>query len=327
MGKIALRRPLSILGAIVVIGCILAWQQDYQITPDYEPSVVQQHEKPALPESKTVVAAGDISCSTQSKTYNNGQGTSDACHMQQTADLARRLHPDTLLLLGDVQYESGSAAEFDQSYSKTWGRPDLKTISRPAAGNHEYTTKNANAYYAYFGSAAGDPSNGYYSYDIGAWHAVVLNSNCSFVACNETSEQYRWLKNDLIAHPAKCVVAYYHHPRFSSGTHGENAAMQPLYELLVANHVDIALAGHDHVYERFGLLNATGQPDVSGIRSFIVGTGGKDHYSFRTVQAGSEARINDVFGVLRLELQPARYRWQYIDEKDTVRDTGSESCR
>jgi acid phosphatase type 7 len=329
MDKIRIRRPLLTLFAIVAAFVVLYWQQNYRTIPDYTPPVTNLTDEvlPDAEKSVVLVAVGDISCSTHSPNYNGGNGNRFGCHMKQTAELARRLEPQALLLLGDLQYESGDLAQFNTSYSQSWGADDLKRISRPVPGNHEYTTKNAAGYFEYFGAAAGEPEKGYYSYDIGGWHIVALNSNCSTVPCGTNSEQLKWLQADLKKHVNKCSIAYFHHPLFSSGTHGGNNFMKPMYEVLTQNKVDITIGGHDHLYERFGLLNSAGLSDASGVRNFVVGTGGKDLYPFRKEQAGSEVRISSAFGVLKLVLKNDSYNWQFIDENNSILDAGNENCR
>ncbi len=293
--------------------------------PDYAPRPAAQ--TPAFGEVPiTIVAVGDISCATDSPNFNNGEGNEKGCHMKQTAELARRLKPAAILLLGDLQYDKGEYAQFKDSYGKSWGAPDLKAISRPVPGNHEYGTKDASGYYEYFGSAAGDPAKGYYSYDQGSWHIVALNSNCKYVPCDENSEQYRWLQQDLADHPVSCTIAYYHHPLFSSGTHGTNDFMRPIYAALDMGGVDVILAGHDHLYERFAPQDSRQMASATGPRSFIAGTGGKDRYPFREQEPNSEFRLSSAFGVLKLDLAKDSYAWSFIDEANTIQDSGTGSC-
>jgi F5/8 type C domain-containing protein/calcineurin-like phosphoesterase family protein/glycosyl hydrolase family 99 len=228
--------------------------------------------------------------------------------------------------LGDYAYESGSATDFKNCFDPSWGRH--KSRMHPAAGNHEYNTAGAAPYYAYFGAAAGDSSKGYYSYNVGTWHIVVLNSNCSKIGgCDTGSAQYAWLKADLAANPASCTLAYWHHPLFSSGEHGNNTVTKPLWQLLQTNGAELVLTGHDHDYERFAPQNADGVATANGIREFVVGTGGRGHYSFPTVRANSEVRYNSGFGVLRLVLKDGSYTWEFISEAGkTFTDSGSGTC-
>ncbi len=235
--------------------------------------------------------------------------------------------PGTLITLGDNAYESGTATEFVNCYGPTWGR--YKARTHPAAGNHEYATKGASGYFAYFGAAAGDPTKGYYSYDLGTWHIVVINSNCSEIqGCQAGSPQERWLRTDLSRHPTRCMLAYWHHPRFSSGQHGNDNEMQPIWQALYDAAVDVVLNGHDHDYERFARQTPTGRADpLQGIREFVVGTGGKEHYPFGPPIANSQVRDDKTFGVLKLTLHPTSYDWAFIPVAGkTFTDSGHTAC-
>lgn len=228
-----------------------------------------------------------------------------------TANLLDTL-PGTIAALGDLAYQSGASWEFTLCYGPTWGRHRART--RPAVGNHEYESSGARPYYDYFGAAAGPRGQGWYSYELGAWHIVVLNSNCGDVGgCGEGSPQERWLREDLAAHPARCTAAYMHHPRFSSGRHGGSASMEPFWRTLYEGGVDIVLAGHDHHYERFAPQDPSGRLDrARGIRQFLVGTGGIFFYPLESTRPNSEARNNDTWGVLELTLHPDRYDWRFV---------------
>ncbi|MBA2701891.1 MAG: putative Ig domain-containing protein [Chloroflexi bacterium] len=233
-----------------------------------------------------------------------------------------------VLTLGDNAYNSGTLAQFETCFGPSWGRAKART--RPAAGNHEYRTLNAADYFTYFGGAAGDPTKGYYSYDYGAWHVVVLNSgDCAVVACAVGSAQEAWLRADLAASDAACTIAVWHHARFSSGSsHGSNAALQPFYQALYDFDADLILTGHEHNYERFAPQTATGLADpVRGIRQFVVGTGGAGHYGFGPTLANSEVRNSDTFGVLALRLGATGYGWDFVPEAGkTFTDRGSAAC-
>ena len=234
----------------------------------------------------------------------------------------------TVFTLGDNAYPDGSARQFAECYEPTWGRHKDRT--RPAAGNHDYETENAAAYFDYFGEAAGDPETGYYSYDLGAWHVVVLNSNCDEIGgCDAGSDQERWLRDDLAAHPAACTVAYWHHPRFSSGkNHGDEPEVAPLWDALYDAGADVILAGHDHLYERFAPQDADGDADPArGIRSFVVGTGGKDRYRLEEPRPNSEVRDDDTHGVLVVMLHPTGYDWSFRPiAGQTFHDEGTAAC-
>jgi len=267
----------------------------------------------APPGDPVLVGAGDIaSC--------------DSDGDEKTAALLDHIE-GTVFTLGDNVYGKGTAAEFANCYGPSWGRHRART--RPVAGNHDYRTAHAAAYFAYFGAAAGDPSKGYYSYDLGAWHVVVLNSNCKEVGgCATGSAQEKWLREDLLAHPARCTVAMWHHPRFSSADHGDSLDMADIWRTLYELDVDVALSGHDHDYERFAPLDGEGRLDPKrGILSFVVGTGGKSHYDFKRIHPTSEVRNNDTYGVLRLTLHPTSYDWEFVPvDGGLFRDSGTASC-
>ena len=221
-------------------------------------------------------------------------------------------------------YESGTAAEFASCYDPSWGRHKART--RPSPGNHDYVTSGASAYYAYFGANAGSSSTGYYSYNLGDWHIIALNSN---IARTAGSTQEQWLRGDLAANTKSCTLAYWHHPRFSSGfEHGNDTSVQPLWQALYDYNADVILSGHDHDYERFAPQTPTGVDDPSrGIREFIVGTGGRSHYLMGTRQANSEIFDATTYGVLKLTLSTGGYAWQFVPVAGGVfTDSGSGSC-
>jgi hypothetical protein len=235
----------------------------------------------------------------------------------------------TVAVLGDNAYPSGTDANFAQCYDPSWGRHKART--KPTPGNHEYRTADAGGYFRYFGAAAGDPEKGYYSYDLGDWHIVVLNtnSNCADIRCGTGSAQLAWLRDDLAAHTQKCTLAYWHHPRFNSGSHhGNNGNIAPFWRALYEYGVDVVLNGHEHLYERFAPQTPDAKPDPArGIRQFTVGTGGRREYSFGTVQPNSEVRQTGTDGVLKLELDDDGYKWEFISaEGGSFRDSGSGQC-
>ena len=285
-----------------------------------------------------IMAAGDIACGARS--------TGSACREMETSDLILAESPAAVLALGDVQYECGDSGDFTTFFDTTWGR--FKSIIRPAIGNHEYryhdsssspcvqTAQGAPGYWGYFGAAA-NPQNptctvncqGYYSYDVGTWHIIALNSNCSKVGgCGAGSPQEQWLRADLAAHPTNCTLAYWHHPLFSSGQIGNIAGVQPLWQALYDNNADLVLGGHDHNYERFSPQNPAGGLDlVRGIREFVVGTGGRNTSSLGTIKANSQVRNASTFGVLKVTLRPNSYDWQFVPiPGQTFTDSGTASC-
>src|SRR5687767_3220883 len=236
----------------------------------------------------------------------------------------------TVFTLGDNVYDFGTANEFANCYHPTWGRHLART--RPAPGNHDYYTLNAGAYFNYFSAAAGNPVTGYYSYDLGHWHMIVINSNCLVIGgCGAGSPQEQWLRSDLAAHPALCTLAYWHHPRFSSGSvHGSHPQLEPIWRALYEYRADVVLSGHEHNYERFAPQDSNGTLDWDrGIRQFVVGTGGRSHYNgFITPNLpNSEVRNGDTYGILRLTLHPTGYDWKFIPETGkTFTDAGSGTC-
>jgi acid phosphatase type 7 len=228
---------------------------------------------------------------------------------------------------GDNAYENGTGTEYANCYGSSWGRHRSRT--RPAPGNHDYHTADANGYFGYFGAAAGDPGKGYYSYELGSWHIIALNSNCTIIACGAGSAQEQWLRADLAAHPAACTLAYWHHPRFSSGSaHGSSAATAAFWQALYDHNADLVIAGHDHLYERFAPQAPNGAADSArGIRQFVAGTGGRSHYAFGPPIANSEVRNGDTYGVLQLTLRAGGYEWQFVPEAGkSFTDLGSGSC-
>jgi hypothetical protein len=218
----------------------------------FVPVAVPSPSAPAVAQTTSdpvIAAAGDISCATTSTGYNDGEGTATKCQQKATSDLLVGEDLAAVLPLGDIQYKLGEESQFAAVYDPTWGR--VKSISRPVPGDHEYRTAGATGYYNYFGAAAGDPATGYYSFDIGSWHLIALNSVCAIVDCSAGSAQEQWLKADLAAHPNDCTLAYMHSPPWSSGEGGSSHSVTPLIRALYAGKADVVLAGHSHVYERF----------------------------------------------------------------------------
>ncbi len=276
--------------------------------------------------SPVIATAGDIACANTDAGYNGGAGTSTTCQQLATSNLLINGGFAAVLVLGDNQYNSGSLTQFNAVYNPTWGR--VKSITHPAIGNHEYGTSNASGYFTYFGSSAGDPAKGYYSYDIGTWHVVTLNSNCTIVACTAGSAQEQWLRSDLSAHPSTCTVAVTHHARWSSGHDGDNVFLQPLWQALIDGGVDVLLSGHSHNYERFAPQNANGGLDnTNGIRQFVVGTGGAFFTGVGSAHPNSQVRNNDTFGILKMTLRPTGYDWQFVRAAGgSFTDSGSTAC-
>jgi hypothetical protein len=280
-----------------------------------------------------VYAAGDVACDPLDPNFNGGNGTATACRQRATAALMGGTF-DAVLALGDLQYDAGSLSNFQEVYASSWGRMKAKT--RPVIGNHEGVTADTGAgYCVYFGAAAHCNASrrqggaAFYSFDVGDWHVVVLNSNCAAAGgCDVGSGQYQWLQNDLAANPRACTLAAWHHPRWSSGLDGSNAFMQPIWQLLWVNGADLVLSGHSHDYERFAPLNGAGAANpVDGIRSFVVGTGGVHFTGLHPTVPGSEVLQNTTFGVLRLGLHPTSYDWKFLPASGgTFTDSGVQAC-
>jgi acid phosphatase type 7 len=276
-----------------------------------------------------IAAAGDIACDPTDPGYNGGAGTSTRCRQRATSNLLVGAGLAAVLPLGDIQYDSPSASRLNTVYAPSWGR--VKSISRPVLGNHDGA---GSAYFDYFNGAgaangpAGPRGRGYYSYDIGSWHLIALNSNCTRVSCGAGSIQERWLRADLAAHPTSCTLAYWHHPRYSSGHDGSHITLHPLWKDLYDAGAEVLLTGHSHNYERFAPRDGTGKTSAIGIREFVVGTGGAFMTGLgSTRMPGSEAAQNHTFGVLKLTLHASSYDWRFepIAGK-TWSDAGSGQC-
>jgi hypothetical protein len=251
-----------------------------------------------------VLAAGDIaSC--------------DSDGDEQTAALLDA-HAGTVLVLGDNAYERGTLEEFETCYDPTWGRHKSRT--RPTPGNHEYLTLGAAGYFRYFGRAAGASGKGYYSFDLGSWHLVSLNSE------RTTRAQVRWLRADLARASADCVLAFWHRPRWTSGQYADDARTAPLWNALYNARADIVLSAHDHNYQRYPPMNKRGAIDKArGIRSFVVGTGGRARYELRPDRRRRLAN-DDTWGILKLTLRPAGYSWRFLPVAGHFGDAGSSRC-
>jgi Bacterial Ig-like domain/Calcineurin-like phosphoesterase len=261
----------------------------------------------------TLLAAGDIA--------DCGNDNDEA-----TAALADS-RPGTVAPLGDLAYEDGTAAEFNACYHPTWGRHKART--KPSPGNHEYHDPGAAGYFGYFGAAAGNAGEGWYSYNLGDWHIVVLNSSddCVTVACGPTSPQVQWLRADLDAHANSCTLAYWHHPRFTSEL-PNHTSVQAFWDVLYEKNADLILNGHAHNYERYKPQTPAGDVDaVRGIRQFIVGTGGRSLRPIATQDANSEVAQWSTFGILKLALRASSYSWEFLPAAGpTFTDSGTTAC-
>jgi len=264
---------------------------------------------PAVAADPVLVGAGDIS--------NSGSGDS------ATAALLDNI-AGTVFTAGDNVYPDGTLSQFNTYYNPTWGRHKSRT--RPSPGNHDYHTSGAAGYFNYFGAAAGSPSRGYYSYNLGNWHVVAINSN---IARGVGSAQEQWLRSDLAANTRPCTIAYWHHPRFTSGAnHAPNTSMGPIVQALYDFNAEVVVAGHNHQYERFAPMNPSGQLDnTRGIRHFVAGMGGASHYSFGTIRPNSQRRNSDTYGVLKFTLHANSYDWQFVPQAGkSFTDSGTTSC-
>jgi hypothetical protein len=258
-----------------------------------------------------VVAVGDMVCAP-------GSGTSPTtCRHGATARLARAIKPARVLALGDLQYEHGKLRAFRKAYARSWGT--LKKITRPVPGNHEYHTAGAKGYFTYFGQAA----PGYRAVKIGTWRVYLLNGNCGDIDC---AKQRAWMRADMNAHPVACSAIALHFPRYSSGEHGSTASMARFWRIAYRHGADLALAGHDHDYERFVPMDGDGHRVGDGLTSFVVGTGGKSLYARSAVAPGSAYFRNDQFGVLVLRLGDGEFGWKFRTIGGAVRDAASASC-
>jgi hypothetical protein len=269
-------------------------------------------------DAEVLLAAGDIGdCATQGD--------------EATARLLAEHPGATIAVLGDVAYPHGATEDFDRCFAPTWGR--FRDRMRPATGNHDHATRQARGYAAYFGARGGPPDSYRYSYDLGAWHVVVLDSDCWRVGgCELDDPQARWMRDDLRRHRRRCTLAYWHRPPFSSGRYGDPAdtkRVRALWQVAVQEGVDVVLTAHEHSYERHAPMNADGARDPDGTRLFVVGTGGGNLRPYRDPPlATTEIRNDDTWGVLRLDLRPDGYDWRFLPVQGrTFTDRGSGTCR
>jgi hypothetical protein len=312
-------RTVLISALLIVVGAVNSLGQDPPAKRLATPRASSKIAKKQSPDTFTLVGAGDI------------VGCSDLSGAEATAKLIDAI-PGTVFAAGDLAYQRGTLEEFQKCYGPTWGR--FKARTRPTPGNHEYNGAPATGYFRYWDGRAGDPGRGYYSYDLGAWHIVVLNTNCEskeLGGCAEGSPEETWLKQDLAAHPSACTLAYGHHALFSSGLfpkHAEHPELRAFWQDLYDAHADLVLAGHEHSYERFAPQNPQGNPDPEhGIREIVVGTGGRSHTPLGYAKPNSEIRDDKTYGVLKLTLSPGKYRWEFIPVPGKpFRDSGEGVC-
>lgn len=288
-----------------------------QQTPEPEPAEEEEAIEPVV-----LVGAGDIADCKPSRRHLS----------EATAKLLDEVFADgvegLIFTAGDNAYLDGTEEEFRDCYDRSWGRHKART--RPAIGNHEYRTPGAAGYHAYFGEIAGEPGRAWYSYELGGWKVVVLDSNCKRLqgGCEAGSPQEQWLRAELASHPGKCTLAIWHHPRFSSGEHGDNQDIDAFWRALVEAGVELLLSGHDHHYERLAPLDAEGRPSPDGVMQFIVGTGGTSLHDTLGTRPHSEALSHDVTGVLKLTLWPDSADWEFLPiPGHDFTDRGTVHCR
>ena len=289
------------------------------------PSVASGSVAPSSPPSSSV---GAVSSGASTDAVLVGAGDIADCSLDKGAATATLLEGivGTVFTAGDNAYPDGTAQQFSDCYDPTWGRQKART--RPAAGNHDWGTKDLAGYLGYFGAAAAPDGKSWYSYDLGAWHVVVLDSDCKEVkGCAPDSDQGKWLAADLAATKAKCTLAIWHHPRFSSGEHGDDADVGPFWKALYDAGADVVVNGHDHDYERFAPQDPAGRADdARGIREFVAGTGGAELRTFPTIRPNSIVRASVAHGVIRFTLHKSSYDWRFISTTGEFSDSGSGAC-
>jgi hypothetical protein len=278
------------------------------------PTPTEQPTHTPTPEPILLIGAGDIAyCGP------------DALGDEATSNILERFHSAEIFTAGDNVSGEGRGAEFRNCFGPTWGQ--YLDRLHPVPGNHDLETEGGAPFYEYFGEAAGQPGQGYYSYDLGDWHIVGLNSNCDAIACGPNSAQASWLREDLAANGSQCTILYWHHPRYSSGISGNYGLVSSFWRIALEYGADVVVSGHDHDYERFALQDGDGKADPDGIRQFVVGTGGSKLRDFGEVKPNSEMRDNSSLGVILFRLFPGRYEWEFIPvEGGTFTDHGEDKC-
>ncbi|MVO86980.1 alkaline phosphatase [Streptomyces sp. p1417] len=295
--------PTAAAGALALVGGVLLWSP-----------ADKADASPSTRAAFTAVAVGDIA--EQCTKSDSG------CAHPKTAALVQQIDPKFVMTMGDNQYDDARLKDFQKYYATTWGA--FKNKTRPVPGNHEtYDPAGPlKGYKSYFGSVAYPDGKSYYSFDQGSWHFIALDSN-SF-----NSSQINWLKKDLAANDKKCVAAYWHHPLYSSGEHGNNPVGKPVWKILDEAGAELVLGGHDHHYERFAPQDANGKADSDGMVELLAGTGGANPYKIEEVQRNSQKRITNTFGVVKLDFTDNGYSWKLIGTDGSTKDSSpSYSCR
>jgi hypothetical protein len=308
---------------------------DFYITTESEDGIdIASREDPQAPPALVVSLAGAGGSSEDGpRVILAGAGDIAACNSEGDEATATLLDEvvgrglETVVFTsGDNAYEEGSETNFADCYEPSWGRH--KSITRPAPGSREYRTPGATGYFGYFGAAAGNPTEGWYSYNLGGWHIVSINSNCTEVGCEEGSPQEQWLREDLEEHSAACTLGYWHQPLFSSRSGGTNPEMLPIFQAFYDADSDVVINGNDHFYERFLPQTPEGEEEDDGVTQFTAGTGGRSLDDFEGPSANSGVRFNEAFGVLALTLYPGGYDWEFLTPPGTTQftDSGSAVC-
>jgi len=336
--KLIATKLLGFLGLLLLLsGCIsgvVQTKQPIQLTnTSSQPLEFTQTVLPSTTATATATMTPPAPTATAEPTatpvYFSGAGDISICGQsgddQTAAILLERVGSGLYFTAGDNSNENGSLYEYQKCFGPSWGQlmPDLRVVP----GNHDYYSDPLENYWVYFDGVAGEPGKGWYSFEHGDWHILMLNSNCGYVGCGPSSEQIDWMKQDLETHPSRCSLAIWHHPRFNSGIAGNADWLYTFWDVLYEQGVDIVVNGHDHHYERMAKINPQGEPDsIYGIRSFIVGTGGASHYGIDKVQPFSEVRITKQFGIIQFELKAESYAWQFINVEGEVLDSGTDIC-
>jgi hypothetical protein len=275
----------------------------------------------------TIVAAGDIACDPRDVHYEGGSGTRRFCAQERTADLVRATDPDAVMALGDMQNDDGLLWKFRRSFDRSWG--EFSDMTYPVLGNHEYWSGDPDGYFDYWrGRKVGKRGKGWYTFKLGAWEVYALNSQCEFgVPCHRGGAQWRWLRRELAASSTDCQLAMFHQPFVSSGPHGPNQRLAPIWKLLDRADVDVALTAHDELYERLAPVGADGRPSASGVRQFVVGTGGDQLYWVERRHPASEVVDAKSFGVLEMGLDDRSFTWRFHSAgPGRLRDAGRSTC-
>ena len=287
-------------------------------SPTAIPSTAATGPRPAPTAADTgqtvLIAAGDIA-------------RCDSTNDDATGALAASL-PGVVATLGDTAYEDGTTQELNDCFGGAWGAVKDR-IRFAVTGNHDIHTDDGAPLYAYMGSAASRNGRPWFSDSLGAWHVIVLDGNCGPLGrgCASASEQAKWLQADLAASTARCTIALMHQPRFSSGQHGNDPGVGPLWDALYAAKADIVLDGHDHDYERFAPQDPNGTADAArGITEIVAGMGGTWLETVRKTAANSLVRISDTYGVLELTLLADSWSFRFVGVDGSVHDQGAGTC-